>query len=271
MLYEYLAKEQREEPSVCHCGVDENLRGGEKYGPVIRDIFIVECCTDGFGSVVINDKEFPLKKGNCFFLFPKDTIIHTADFVQPRRGVWCAIDGLCVGEILKKAGISSTSPFAPKEAFNEITGILYDIYKMRNEKDPGADLRRTSLVYSILGVLMKYTQTLPDKNTWIKKAVGIMETNYHEDINVEDIACSIGLDRSYFSTLFKQKTGRSPYAYFTALRIKKACTLMCQKSVSVSEAARSVGLDPRNFSRIFKKETGRTPKEYLKTFENQEL
>ena len=84
MLYEYLAKEQKEEPSVCHCGVDENLKCGEKYGPVIRDIFIVECCSGGYGSVIINNKEFFLKEGDCFFLFPKDTVIHTADNVLPR-------------------------------------------------------------------------------------------------------------------------------------------------------------------------------------------
>ena len=267
MLYEYLAKEQREEPSVCHCGVDDNLKGGEKYGPVIRDIFIVECCTGGAGSVIIEGKEFMLKKGDCFFLFPKDTVIHTADFKIPRTGVWCAIDGLGVGEILKKAGVSSACPFAPKESFEEIKNILYDIYDMRNEKDSGADLRRTALVYSILGALMKHTTVLPDKNMWVKKAIGIMETDYHEDITVKDIAESIGLDRSYFSTLFKMQTGRTPYAYFTSLRIKKACTLMRQNGVCVSEAAQSVGLDPVNFSRIFKRETGRTPKEYIKSFE----
>ena len=142
---------------------------------------------------------------------------------------------------------------------------------MRNDKDSGADLRRTSLVYAILGTLMKYTPVVADKNMWIKKAIGIMETNYHENITVEDIAKSIGLDRSYFSTLFKDKTGRTPHAYFTSLRIKKACTLMSQNNVCISQAAISAGLDPRNFSRIFKKETGRTPKEYIKTFEKNGL
>ena len=91
-----------------------------------------------------------------------------------------------------------------------------------------------------------------------------METNYHENITVEDIAYEIGLDRSYFSTLFKTQTGKTPHAYLTSLRIKKACTLMMQVDLSVSEAAQSVGLDPRNFARLFKKETGKTPKEYMK-------
>lgn len=264
MLYEHFVKEHREEPSICHCGRDENLKPGVRFGPVIRDIYIVECCTDGFGSVIINGTEFPLQKGDCYFLFPGDTVTHTAAEVNPREGVWCAMDGLGIGAVLRKAGITSTSPFAPKEAFREITEAVSRVVDMREENDAGADLRRTSLIYSVLGALMKHTSVSSDKNIWVKKAVGIMETNYHESITIEDIAFEIGLDRSYFSTLFKAQTGMTPHAYLTSLRIKKACTLMGQQNISVSDAALSVGLDPRNFARLFKKETGKTPKEYLK-------
>ena len=263
MLYEHFIKEHREEPTVCYSGRDENLKPGVRFGPVIRDIYIVECCTGGFGSVIINGNEFPLKKGDCYFLFPGDTVTHTASETYPREGVWCAMDGLGIGTVLRKAGITSTCPFAPKEAFDEITNAVNRIVDMRDENDAGADLRRTSLIYSVLGALMKHTCVLSDKNIWVKRAVGIMETNYHENITVEDIARQTGLDRSYFSTLFKEQTGKTPHAYLTSLRIKKACTLMLQENLPISEAALSVGLDPRNFARLFKKETGKTPKKYL--------
>ena len=264
MRYEHLIKEHREEPTICHCGRDENLKPGAVYGPVIRDIYIVECCTGGYGSVIINGTEYMLKKGDCYFLFPGDAVAHTAAKKEPREGVWCAFDGLEIGSVLRKAGITSTSPFAPSEAFFEITEIVRKVVDMKEENDAGADLRRTSLVYSILGCLMKYTSAVSDKNIWVKKAIGIMETNYHEDIKIEDIAFETGLDRSYFSTLFKAQTGKTPHAYLTSLRIKKACTLIEQQGFSVSQAATSVGLDARNFSRLFKKETGKTPREFLR-------
>ena len=264
MLYEHFVKEHREEPSVCYCGRDENLKPGVRFGPVIRDIFIVECCTGGFGSVIINGNEYPIQKGDCYFLFPGDTVIHTAAKINPREGVWCAMDGLGIGSVLLKAGITSTSPFANPDAFDEITSAVSKIVDMREETDAGADLRRTALIYSVLGGLMRHTTALSDKNTWVKRAVGIMETNYHRNITVEDIAFETGLDRSYFSTLFKAQTGKTPHAYLTTLRIKKACAIMKQEDLSVSEVAQSVGLDPRNFARLFKKETGKTPKEYMK-------
>jgi len=172
-------------------------------------------------------------------------------------------DGLQIGNVLRKAGITDKTPFAPPEAFSEITGAVTDICEMREENDAGADLRRTAKIYEILGALMKHSTATGDKNAYVKKAVGIMETDYHENITVEQIAYEIGLDRSYFSTLFKAQTGRTPHTYLTSLRINKACTLL-DKGLSVSETAVSVGLDPRNFSRLFRKETGKTPGQYLR-------
>lgn len=249
---------------MCCSGKDENLLPGVRYGPVIRDIFIVECCTAGLGSVVINGREFPVKRGDCYFLFPKDTVEHTADFSYPREGVWCAIDGYCIDGILRRAGISSTTPFAPSKAFEKITEYVTRICDMNREKSAWADLERTSLVYCVLSTLLKYSPNLSDKNLYVQKAIGYMEANYDKNISVEKIAKEVGLDRSWFSVLFKEATTFTPHAYLTSLRIKKACFLMKNQNYSVADTARATGLDVRNFSRLFKKETGLTPTQYLK-------
>ena len=81
---------------------------------------------------------------------------------------------------------------------------------------------------------------------------------------MNDIAREIGLERSYFSVLFKEKTAVSPHKYLTSLRIRKACDLIEKERCSISEAAIATGLDPCNFARIFKKETGETPLTYFK-------
>ena len=91
-----------------------------------------------------------------------------------------------------------------------------------------------------------------------------METQYHRRLNVDEIAKEVGLERSYFSTVFKQKCGISPHVYLNSLRIKKACVLMKEEGFSVSAAASSVGLDARNFARIFFRECGCSPLEWLR-------
>lgn len=98
--------------------------------------------------------------------------------------------------------------------------------------------------------------------TVIQKAIDVMESRYSEALNTQDIADIIGVQRSYFSTLFKAQTGLSPYRYFMQLRIRKACILLETSDMSVADIAEAVGLNAQNFSRTFKREIGVTPREY---------
>ena len=263
MIYESVKKKYHDGPILYYCGEDVNLKPGIKYGPVIRDVYIIECCTGGFGKVTVNGRTFDVKKGDCYILLPGDTVTHIADINEPRRGYWCAIDGSMLHGIFKSLGITAESPFAPKEAFDNVCQIVRSLVLTTGENDPGTDMRHSAAIYAILGELMRYSST-GNRNSVVQKAVGVMELNYHKSISVDFIADAVSLDRTYFSTLFKSETGTTPHKYLTALRIRKASALLKQAASSVSEVAFSVGLDAKNFSRIFKKETGKTPLEFQK-------
>ena len=249
-------------PVVLYCEKEYNLLPGECYGPIIRNIYLIECCVEGFGSVIINGKTFPVKPGDCYILLPGDTIVHTADNTNPRKGYWCAIDGLDLGYIFKEAGISSASPFASPQLFEELCNCIKKMVIDWDKDDGGKALRETSYIYEFLGILMKNKNPATNDNR-IEMAIGLMEAKYHEHLNVEDIAKEVGLERSYFSVLFKEKTTVSPHKYLTSLRIRKACELIEKGNCSISEAATAVGFDPCNFARIFKNETGKTPLIYF--------
>ncbi len=267
MPIEHFISEHRFEPMVYYSDIDNNIAPGTRFGPVTRDVFLVECCIRGYGKIIINNNEFPITPRSVYFLFPGDTVTHITDSDEPREGYWCAIDGLQVSVALKKAGITSTSPFAPPEVFDDIYPHLEELYMSRDENDIGAELRRTAHLYNILGSLLRMVEAT-DKNIWVQKAIGYMEANYPNDISVSSLASEIGLDRSYFSTLFKSQTGVSPYAYLTYIRVKKAASLIKDDAYSMSEIAEAVGLDSQNFARIFRREIGISPREYKKEVES---
>ena len=262
MIHEMKSNRREEALRLCYGGWDRDLEPGIRYGPVIRDTYIIECCTGGYGSVIINGTEFPVKGGDCYILLPGDTVIHTADTVEPRRGVFCSIDGLRAGSYLADAGITSRTPFAPKEAFAAITELVEKLVQMKDETDAGAGLRKLACMYEIFGTLLYFSGAAPEKSDVIRKAINMMENCYHEPLTVEGIASEVGLERCYFSTLFKSQTGMSPYQYLTQMRIQKACVLMDHTHCSVTTAAASVGIPPENFSRLFKKWMKVTPASY---------
>ena len=137
MRHERFLKKLSDVATLCYVARDENLAPGATHGPVIRDVYIVECCTAGFGSVIINGNEFSVSPGDCYILLPGDTVTHTADCVNPRSGVWCAISGLDVGRALARAGIDSNNPYAPASAFEKITNIIEKMLLINQKQDIG--------------------------------------------------------------------------------------------------------------------------------------
>ena len=70
----------------------EKTKGGGSYGPVIRNLFIIECNLSGHGSVEINGKEYRFGPRQCYVLFPGDTVVHHSDAADPREGIYCALE-----------------------------------------------------------------------------------------------------------------------------------------------------------------------------------
>lgn len=93
-----------------------------------------------------------------------------------------------------------------------------------------------------------------------------IESHYHEDVRLDDIAEAMHLSKFYLSRLFQNETGSSISQYLTARRIKIACRLLQTTSLSIEQIGHNVGIsNPSYFIRLFKKEIGTTPLKYRKS------
>ncbi|USF28870.1 helix-turn-helix transcriptional regulator [Clostridium sp. MD294] len=85
------------------------------------------------------------------------------------------------------------------------------------------------------------------------------------------IAFHIGISASYFSSIFKQKTGQSFVEYLTKTRMEKACELLKCTTLRTAEIGEQVGYhDPHYFSTTFKRVIGQSPKEFKNDSTNQQ-
>ena len=105
----------------------------------------------------------------------------------------------------------------------------------------------SSHTYLFFGALIRSSRNarkLPKNNIqdfYIQSTVDFIESYYMNEISVEDMASNLGLNRSYFSKIFKKSTQKSPQDFLIQYRINKACELLRSTSMPIMQIAHLVG------------------------------
>lgn len=136
------------------------------------------------------------------------------------------------------------------------------LHKIIDEKD------LTGLSYTLLEVLdlfisMAFTdQKIPDSPS-LQKAVSYINEHYFEPLSLKSVASHVGLNGTYFSTMFKRQMGMSFSDYLTQRRIKQAKVLLKNSNMSLMDISLAVGFENQSyFSRVFRDRTGVSPRQY---------
>ena len=103
-----------------------------------------------------------------------------------------------------------------------------------------------------------------NKRNLLVAALSYINSNFNNDISVENLASKVYLSPNHFRKIFKESTGLSPIEYINNIRIAKAINLLSEdKNISISEIGEAVGiLDQNYFSRLFKHALGCSPREF---------
>lgn len=103
------------------------------------------------------------------------------------------------------------------------------------------------------------------QNNLIKRSMQYIDANYTTRLSVEDVARHVSLSPSYFSHLFKERTGLTFSTYLTNCRVEQAKHQLRQSDIPLAELAQELGFDNQQyFSRVFKRVVGTTPGRYRK-------
>ena len=165
---------------------------------------------------------------------------------------------------------------------SEYPGIYDDVYQilvqMRNEyfsKNEFAELTIYSLLASMFvkigtnhlnSINMFPNMRVYKQKEYMDKFTSVMDyidAHYMDELNLDDIASSIGFSKYHFSRLFKQYTGYTFCAYITYRRVKIAEELLEQPEYSITEVALQSGFPSiSTFNRVFKQTKNCTPSEY---------
>ncbi len=112
-----------------------------------------------------------------------------------------------------------------------------------------------------------YSLAMYNSGTFSKVAqvLKIMQSDYAEKLDVEQLADMAHMSTSAFHRAFKNITSDSPMQYLKKIRLTKARDFMMQESMKSYIAADRVGYEsPSQFSREFKRYFGQSPAEMMR-------
>ena len=94
----------------------------------------------------------------------------------------------------------------------------------------------------------------------IETAKKFVISNYNKNISIKEMADTAHMSISYFSKIFRESTGFSPYDYLLSVRLDKSKELLQKTDDSIQNIAFKTGFNSAsNFIYFFKKETGISP------------
>ena len=255
------------------CGYEECI---PNFKSIIhtRDYYIIHYVVRGSGYYSSNNIVHSINPCDVFAILPGQIVSYNApDPDDPWSFYWFAFLGKKASDYLLHLGFSESTPIISLHAKNTLADNINSCIKIIGS-DKNSHFNITGSLYNLLyeieknnlsPLLITRTKT-SDSQRYIDLARMHIVVNYMNNISVDSISQFIGLERTYFSKLFRKYTGMSPRHYIIQYRIEKAKTFLLSGNMRIKEISTSVGIsDPYYFSRIFKKITGLSPTQYIKS------
>lgn len=224
-----------------------------KYGPAVRNYWLLHYVLEGEGIFRTGEREYRVCPSQMFVIHPGELTYYEADNDVPWKYIWIGFDcHVPVPEALK--GSVLTFPQGRP---------LFEGLRQAEELTQGRETYLCGKIWELMYLISSGQKRTGQKERYIQQARNYMESEYMVGITVNEVAVRLGLDRSYFSNLFRESMGRSPQQYLNEVRMTQAASLLMESGCSVTETAASVGYaDVFAFSRTFKKYYGISPGRY---------
>ncbi len=103
----------------------------------------------------------------------------------------------------------------------------------------------------------------------LKRVCELIEARLNTPIGLQDLAREANMSLFYFSRIFRNSTGKSPYHYLTQRRIERAKEML-SRGCSVEEVARASGFSsPSHLGSLFRRYVGVTPLRFRSFFQQR--
>ena len=227
----------------------------------------------GTGTYLLNNERYPIKEGDIIFY-------NQGDLHEISSSLDTEIGDYCIGIANLRLKDMRYNQLIPDDEypirycgnlFSSLKNMCEQMYTLSNLNENmnlATQLLCASFIITSLQTALIEEQTHKTKDElFMTRILTYLNTNYKENILIEDIAKELGCSTSYVSHLFKKSTGITPIQYIIRRRIGLAQTLLISTDYSITYIATMVGYENTNyFIRLFTKTIGISPAKYRKFY-----
>ncbi|CUP28147.1 MAG: AraC family transcriptional regulator [Romboutsia timonensis] len=258
------------------CGIEHGIPGfGYRY-KVLKNS-VIHYVIRGYGTFKVNDKVYNLKEGDIFILLKGMDVEYMASMDNPWEYCWIGFSGSKADEYLNRTSIID-SHVANCNENSKIPCIILNICEISKNYNPSNsdDIlllnELYSLLYELIGEFPKpFEYKDKEIHKYIQDTINFINSNYMNNITVNEIAEHVNLSRSYLYKMFIKNLKISPQKYLINLRMYKATLLLKNTKLPIGEIANKVGYaDSLLFSKTFSKYFSVSPLNYRNNKVNKE-
>lgn len=254
----------------------EQCEPAHSFGPATRNHYLFHYVLSGSGTLWADDSKgqtqsYHIKSGQGFLILPGQITTYISSSDVPWDYVWIEFDGLRVREAVEFAGLSPDAPVY-RARFKDLREEMMNEMLYIVQHHDASPFQLIGHLYLFLDYLMRSAAPIQTpkrsrlRDFYIREACSFVEQNFQNDISVEDIAKTCGLNRSYFGKIFRDAVGKSPQEFLLNYRMVKATELLRLTTLSIADIGNAVGYpNALHFSRAFKNIYGVSPR----TWRNQ--
>lgn len=244
-------------PAVHPVGFGQQICSAGFSVSVPRPYWMIHFILSGTGTLTTGGRTYHLLPMQMFIIRPHKAHTYTASLQTPWRYAWILFDADGpLPKILDTDVITAPAAAPLFESLAEIAAF-----------STGQKEALAAKIWELFSTLMRQAeQTQYAANPYVTRAKQYIADNFSKHIKISDVAKHLGLDRSYFSFVFRRETGLSPQDFLTEFRLERAAQYLVSENAGVTAAAEYAGYgDIVNFSRMFKKHFGISPSKYRET------
>ena len=223
--------------------------------------FVCHLVMTGNAKFTAAGGSYTLAPGDLFFTFPSSSFHLEPD--PDFKYCYIAFVGNHATELLESLGVSRADPVRSGHC------DLQPLWFKALERCTSDNLNffAKGILYCTFAYLKKsepaYTNSM-DCNSVVKQIQEAVDQDYSDsDLSLERLCKSYGYNVKYISRKFRQNVGIGFSDYLINCRIRHACILLTESSMTIREIATTVGYpDALYFSKVFKRIMKASPSEY---------